>query len=72
MSIFIQIGEQIALIVAFTFIYGMLKRFLDRKSKVWSEIIHGLTFAIIALAGMQIPIEVVPGVLMDARVIVID
>ncbi len=40
MDTFIDLGENIALLVAFTFIYGLLRRFLELKSRGLNELIH--------------------------------
>lgn len=70
MNTLIDLCIDLSLVIAFTFIYGLMKRRLRPTNKIVAQIFDGIAFAGIALVGMLIPIELMPGVIMDERVIV--
>ncbi len=71
MDLIIDLSENIALLVAFTFVYGKLHPVFAFNTGIFSQIFHGCLFSAIAITGMLIPIELLPGVLMDGRTIVV-
>lgn len=59
-------------LISFTFIYGGLIRYTHFKSPVVEGIIHGLAFSAISIIGMLIPVELLPGVIVDGRTVIIS
>ena len=70
MKTFVDLCINLSLLIAFTSIFGFLRRRLHPRSKTISQALDGIAFAGIAVVGMLTPIELMPGVIMDGRVIV--
>ena len=70
-KIFIELGQNIALLLSLVFIYSLIRPYLKRFSS-WVQILTmGILFGLIGIIGMLIPIQISPGVIIDARVVVV-
>lgn len=64
-----EIGENITLLIALTFFYSLLMCKLETRTPVLNSAMHGLLFVGIAIIGMQFPIQVVEGIIVDDRTV---
>ncbi len=71
MTTFIELSQNIALILSLTFIYGFIAPYLERFAQRQQQIIKGLVFGAFAVISMTIPIQVTQGLFYDARTIVV-
>ncbi|MBB6481818.1 PAS domain-containing protein [Spirochaeta isovalerica] len=60
-----------ALVISLSFIYGIHQRHLSRYSHRIKELFTGILFSLIAIASMLSPIVMLPGIIIDARIITI-
>ncbi len=69
MKIFIGLGQNFALLLSLTFVYGLLiKRYVKWAIR---PVIAGAVFGTIAVLGMLAPIQMAPGVIVDGRTVVV-
>jgi len=68
--IYLALIQNIALLVALTFVHGLLIRHV-RKQGTGYALLSGLLFGSVALVGMMTPIVLQPGLIFDGRSIVV-
>ncbi len=68
---FLLLAQNLALMVTLTFGYRLITRRMRSVHLLRQSALYGVLFALIALAGMQMPVEVLPGMILDARAIVV-
>ena len=64
---YLLLGQNIVLMVALTFFYSLLTRWLLEKKVKLGSLAYGCLFASIAIISMQFPVEFLPGVWLDSR-----
>lgn len=68
-QILIQLGQNLAMLLALMFLYGILRenalRTVDRRARM----LLGLLFGVTAVFGMMTPVPVSPGIYLDSRVV---
>ncbi len=57
----------LALLICLTFIYAALRRWLPAERPYARSVVTGLLFGTIALLGMQMPVHLAPGIILDGR-----
>jgi len=70
-GIFVNLSQNIALLFALTFAYGLLLDYFDKQAQNVHFAASGLLFGCVALIGMSIPIDVGDGVFVDGRFVVL-
>ena len=65
----VNLAQNIALLLALTLLYSVVRRSWTHARPALRSIFAGLVFGLIAMAGMHTPFVVAPGVLADARYI---
>jgi PAS domain S-box-containing protein len=70
MSTFLGLGQNIALLLSLTFIYGLVDPRLERFSTRRREVITGVLFGSFGLISMMVPIQVYPGLFQDGRTVI--
>jgi PAS domain S-box-containing protein len=65
---FTALAQNVALLLALTLLYSVVRPWLARSAKLGSPL-TGALFGLIAVAGLHTPIVVTPGVIADARMI---
>jgi PAS domain S-box-containing protein len=65
----IDLAQNIALLLALTLLYSVVRRSWTHARPALRSILAGLVFGLIAIAGMHTPFVIAPGVLADARYI---
>ncbi|MBN2656061.1 MAG: PAS domain-containing protein [Spirochaetales bacterium] len=60
-----------ALVISLSFVYGIHQRHLSRHSRWMKEIFTGILFSAVAVASMISPVVLLPGLIIDTRVIMI-
>lgn len=69
--IYIQLLQNIGLLVSLTIFHGLIiRRF--RSETILIQIVSGILFGLVALIGMKTPVNYVPGVIFDGRSIVLS
>mgnify|MGYP001805948480 CR=1 FL=1 len=68
--IYVSLIQNIALLVALTFVHGLLLRHTRHQWAGWT-LVSGLLFGGVALVGMMTPITLQPGLIFDGRSIII-
>jgi PAS domain S-box-containing protein len=63
------LAQNIALLLALTLLYSVVRPMWSRASEHVQPLFAGALFGLISIAGMHTPITVAPGVIADARVI---
>ncbi len=63
--------QHVALLLAMAFCYTLVMRRFDSGSTVQRNVVTGLSFAAIAVIGMQLPFEIEPGVIVDGRTVIV-
>ncbi len=63
--------QHVALLLAMAFCYTLVMRQFDSGSTVQRNVVTGLSFAAIAVIGMQLPFEIEPGVIVDGRTVIV-
>jgi PAS domain S-box-containing protein len=66
------LGQNLALLFASAYLYGWFSRRIPLNQSARSQLLYGLFFGSIALIGMQLPLELESGVIMDGRVVVVS
>ena len=72
MTLAIQFSQILALLVALTYLFGRIMRRWPARGDGVNTVLQSLLFASIAISGMQVPIQMAPGVILDGRVIVVS
>ncbi len=71
LRLFAEFGENLALLIALTFLYSRITRQSINSRSTERSLIQGLLFGCIAILGMQLPIQVAEGVIVDGRIIIV-
>ncbi len=71
MSALLELSQNIALLLALTFLYSFVYPLLVRFSRRVIEVINGVLFGSFALIAMLQPIMIAPGIFYDGRTVVI-
>ncbi|MBW2648822.1 MAG: PAS domain-containing sensor histidine kinase, partial [Deltaproteobacteria bacterium] len=71
MTIFAELITNVALLLALTIVYSFLTR-IWKRGEMAGQILAGILFGGVAVAGMMIPFHYAPGVIFDGRSIVIS
>ncbi len=71
MEILLDFSQNIALLLALTFLYGLIAPRLEPITRRMSNLINGVLFGAFAVISMTMPIQVQPGLFYDGRTIVI-
>ncbi|MBF0453983.1 MAG: PAS domain S-box protein [Magnetococcales bacterium] len=69
MTISADLGQNIILMIALTFLFHLLLRYATNLSEGLFVVTGGVVFGLVGLVSMQLPIEVQPGILIDSRVL---
>ncbi len=69
LQLFIALTQNAALLVALSVLYSLLSKFKQNRTKY--SILVGVLFGAIAIAGMNIPVYYEPGIIYDARSVVL-
>lgn len=67
MHFILELGQNLALLLALTFLCGLVYPRLEKIEPTRRSIIRGLLFGAFSVIGMLIPITLVPGVIIDGR-----
>ncbi|NQU59489.1 MAG: PAS domain S-box protein [Rhodospirillales bacterium] len=67
----IELVKGVALLLALSLLQSFVRRHW-RQNEVMGQIVSGLLFGSICVIGMKMPIEVVPGVIFDARSVILS
>lgn len=70
-QIFIDLAQNVAVMVSLTFCYGLMNRRLAVRTEVRRSVLLGGLFSLIAILSMQIRIEVELGVIIDFRTAIV-
>ncbi len=71
LRLFIEFGENLALLIALTFLYSLILRRLRSQRNRVLPLMQGLLFGAIAILGMMVPMHVAEGVIVDGRVVIV-
>lgn len=71
LPLIVELGENLALLIALTFLYSLMIRQLSAVPKTPLSLLHGLLFGAIAIIGMQIPIQIADGIIIDGRTVIV-
>jgi PAS domain S-box-containing protein len=71
LELLLELSNNLAYLLALTFIYGLLSPFLSRYSSLVQSLIRGVLFGLFGIAVMLNAIQLVPGYFLDSRSIVI-
>ena len=67
---FLSLTQNAALLVSLSVIYGLLSRIRSKNINLY-KILVGLLFGVIAIAGMNVPVEYGSGIIYDGRSVVL-
>lgn len=70
MDMFLQVIQNIGLLMSLTIIHGLLMRQL-KANVPFKALISGFLFGLVTLAGMLNPVHFAPGIIFDGRSIVL-
>lgn len=70
LQLFIALAQNAALLVALSVLYSLLSKF-RQQNRTKYNILVGILFGAIAIAGMNIPLYYEPGIIYDARSVVL-
>ena len=70
-GLLVDLAQSIGLALALALLYGFVRRSFPANRRFLLTLATGLAFAMIAVAAMQFPVEVMPGVTVDARVVTV-
>ena len=59
-----------ALLLSLTFLYNLFRTYLPKGSPVTNSIVYGGLFGVIAVLGMLMRISILPGIVIDGRVVI--
>ncbi len=71
MATLVNLAQNISLLLALTFIYGLVYPRLDQLQARAKNLVNGLLFGTFGVISMTIPIQVEPGFFLDGRTIVV-
>lgn len=66
-----EFAENVALLIALTFLYSFVIRKLSNFPDPLTPILQGVLFGSIAVIGMQIPMNVAEGIIVDGRTVIV-
>ena len=69
-QMFLTLSQNAALLVTLSVLYGLLTRFRENNSTLY-KILVGLLFGLIAIAGMNMPMNFQPGIIYDGRAVIL-
>lgn len=69
--LFIGFGENLAVLIALTYLYSQLQRRLRNRRHWIGSLNQGLLFGAIALLSMKIPIQISEGAFVDGRFVIV-
>jgi len=69
--IYLSLIQNVALLVALSFVHGLLIRRLSRHGNGYA-LVSGLLFGGVALVGMMTPMQLAPGLIFDGRSIILS
>ena len=67
---FLSLTQNAALLVSLSVFYGLLSRIRSKNLNLY-KILVGVLFGVIAIAGMNVPVEYGPGIFYDGRSVVL-
>ena len=70
-GLFVDLAQNTGLALALTLIYDFIRRTVPATRPYLLMLATGAAFAMIAIAAMHFPVNVMPGVIVDARVVVV-
>jgi len=65
------LSQNIFLFITLSFVYSLLLPYLRRTSSLAQGLIYGVTFSTIAGLGMMMNIELMPGRVIDGRIMMV-
>ena len=68
---FIDLIENITLLIALCWLHGMIMRYLDGYERL-GKVCAGLLFGAVCIAGMEIPLVLTDGIIFDGRTVVLS
>ncbi|HVU12478.1 MAG TPA: ATP-binding protein [Phototrophicaceae bacterium] len=71
MATLVNLAQNISLLLALTFIYGLVYPRLDQLQARAKNLVNGLLFGTFGVISMTIPIQVEPGFFLDGRTVVV-
>lgn len=66
-----EFGTNLGLLISLTFVYGLIIRKLKHIQKASRSAIEGALFGVIAIVGMQIPLHIASGIIVDGRTVIV-
>ena len=66
-NIFVALGQNLALFIALMFLHGLVLRRLEKFGQKYKVIVGSCLYGFVAIIGMSLPVDLLPGVLIDAR-----
>lgn len=70
-SIFSELSKSLILITALTYLNSLLVRNISKAPGILASIIHGLLFGALAIIGMQSPMVLTEGIIIDYRTVIV-
>ena len=67
----VDFGGNLALLISLTFLYGFFGRKFGRWMAGPRALIDGVLFGAIAVVGMQIPMHIADGIIVDGRTVIV-
>lgn len=71
MTLLIGLSQNIALLLALIFIYGLLSPRIEQLARRAQDVVRGVVFGLFAAISMTLPIQLQPGLFLDGRTLVI-
>jgi PAS domain S-box-containing protein len=66
-----EFGTNLGLLISLTFVYGLVIRKLNHIPETSRSMIEGALFGTIAIVGMQIPLNIADGIIVDGRTVIV-
>jgi PAS domain S-box-containing protein len=63
------LAQNLALLLSLTLVYGVIRPYAARVPHLVRQTLTGVLFALIAVAAMQTPFVIAPGIIADARIV---
>ena len=60
----------VALLLSLTLVYNLFRTYLPKESSIKYGIVYGILFGGIAVLGMLVRISILPGIVIDGRVVI--
>ncbi|MBL4906563.1 MAG: response regulator [Sneathiella sp.] len=67
----IEFGQNLTLLIALTFLYSYILRKITTISRLYASLLNGILFGGIAIIGIQIPMTVADGIIVDGRTVIV-